>query len=117
MNETGAPKALAVMARHDVEPDPMPEIVFGRSALADAFGVLSAPCQLVTGWYVLEPRTEAIISHCGVVTERVTEPGIQFSNTCGRSIIQVSTAQAALQIEHANVLDSVGNPIVVSAVM
>ena len=117
MSKPGAPKPVPGMGREDGAPNPMPEIILARSQVADTLCMVTAPLQLLTGWYVVEPRTEIIVAHFGVVSERVAVPGLHWGNSCGRQIYSVSTAQSSLQINNANVLDSQGNPIVVSAVV
>lgn len=96
------------LASLDVKPRPL---------VADVAGVLACPITCLTAWWCLEPRTEAIVLHCGELTGKVKESGIQFTNPCGREIRTISTAQVSLELQKSKVTDSAGNPILVSAVV
>jgi len=75
------------------------------------------PLSAIGSCWVLEPRTEALVLNCGVLTERYTTPGIHVSNCWGRQILLISTAQVSQDLETLKITDSAGNPIVVSAVL
>jgi len=57
------------------------------------------------------------VLNCGVLTDKVSEPGVHFHNPVGREIRQISTAQISVDLVQQKITDSTGNPILVSAVV
>ena len=55
--------------------------------------------------------------NCGVLTAKVSEPGCHIHNPVGREIRQISTAQISEDIVQQKIIDSTGNPLIVSAVL
>jgi len=68
-------------------------------------------------WWVLEPRTEALVLHFGQLTEKHDTPGCHFSNCIGREIRMISVAQLSNDLPTQKITDVSGNPILVSAVI
>jgi len=97
---------------HDID-----NIKFGVSPVASAMGIICCPFTVPLSMWILEPRHEALVLNCGVLTETHSEPGIHCSNCWGREILMISTAQISKDLATLKITDSTGNPIIVSAVV
>jgi hypothetical protein len=53
------------------------------SMVASVIGVLTFPITIPCSLWVLEPKTDALVFHYGVLTEVHTTEGIKFSNCWG----------------------------------
>jgi len=79
--------------------------------------ILCAPFSFIGGFYTQEPKTESVITHCGVVTEIVSTEGCHWSNPCYQNRRVISTAQNTFDLSRQEITDLHGNPMVVSAVL
>jgi regulator of protease activity HflC (stomatin/prohibitin superfamily) len=79
--------------------------------------MITLPITFCMSFWVLEPRTEALVLNYGVLTEKHSTPGIHNSNCWGREIKMISTAQVSEDLASLKITDSSGNPIIVSAVV
>jgi regulator of protease activity HflC (stomatin/prohibitin superfamily) len=124
MNHSNAPVTAANMDRTlkvDVETpisvNTVADQEVGVSIPALIGGCLAFPCTLMSSCWVLQPNTEAVIVNCGVYTGHVTEPGCHISNSCGREIRIIGTANISYDLPSQKITDSTGNPLIVSAVI
>lgn len=69
------------------------------------------------GWTVLAPNEEVAITHCGVVTGHISEPGCHKVACFGYGERRVSTKLQAVDLPATKILDSTGSPILVSAIV
>ena len=99
------------------EVEPMRNIEFGSSQLANSLGCCCCPVAYGCGFWELKPRHEALIFHFSVLTGKEVEPGCHGGNCCGRDIKQISTAQVSHDLKAQRIIDSAGNPLIVSAVL
>merc|ERR1711907_3567 len=78
-----------------------------------------APLIAVTGCgcYTVDAKTEAAVMHMGQPTEMQKQPGLHFGHPCGREIRYVSTKQRTMELPTSKIADSVGNPVMVSAIL
>lgn len=95
----------------DSRPDP------GSSPLAMVLGLLCCPVTALCSWYTLDQNQEAVILSYGRYAETVREPGMNFSNMWGRTIRTISTKQQSIELPKTTVVDSNGNPLIISAVI
>ena len=92
-------------------------VEISTSGVANVFGLVCFPLTLLNSWWVLNPREEAVVINCGVLTDRVMEPGCHFNNCFGREIRTVSVTQQAKDLMTQKITDLSGNPILISAVL
>jgi len=114
MGET-APIVAQEMVRDNVED--FREVSVGTSQLANILQIACCPLAFVQGWWILQPREEAISLHFGQLTGRYTNPGCQYTNPCGLELRRISVAQISTLLNTQRVLDKSGNPVVVSAII
>ena len=95
----------------DTVPEP------GPSALATILGIACCPFTILGSWYTLDQNEEAVVLSYGRYSETVREPGMNFSNMWGRSIRKISTKQQSIELPKTTVVDSNGNPLIISAVI
>lgn len=93
------------------------DVAVSRSQVADVLGIMCCPLTIVNSCWVLNPREEAVVINCGVLTDRVTEPGCHFNNCFGREIRTINTSQQAKDLMTQKITDVSGNPILISAVL
>ena len=87
------------------------------STLSCCLSTVFCPCTFC-GWIKqVNEKEEYVLLNWGEYAGRLTEPGLNFVNPCGISMIRVSTKQIIINIDTAKVLDLRGNPIVVSGVL
>ena len=96
----------------DVKVGPIPGVVYCLSALP-----IMWPFQLMSGWVCLNPNEAVAITHCGEVTSLKTRPGCYPVLCAGSEHRRVSTKQTAANLEAIKVVDAVGAPVMVSAIM
>lgn len=87
------------------------------SMVALVGGCLVFPLTFAMSWWVLNPREEAVVINCGKLDSHVAEPGCHFHNCVGREIRMLSTAQISYDLTNQRVTDSIGNPVIISAVI
>jgi regulator of protease activity HflC (stomatin/prohibitin superfamily) len=82
------------------------------------FLLLLLPFLLYTlgGFFVLQPRTQAVVLRFGKVIGTVTEPGIHFAFPLGRRILRVTSSVVSLDLPKTTVLEAHGSPIEVSGI-
>uniref|UniRef100_A0A7S3LK89 Band 7 domain-containing protein n=1 Tax=Aplanochytrium stocchinoi TaxID=215587 RepID=A0A7S3LK89_9STRA len=106
-----------VTPRAEIPSDQLKEIYTGTSPIANVLGVACFPFTAIGSCYTIEPRTEAIITNFGVLTEVVSEPGCHWHNCWGREMLKMSTAELIADLGNQKIIDARGNPIIVSAVI
>mmetsp|Transcript_130599 Transcript_130599/g.194536 ORF Transcript_130599/g.194536 Transcript_130599/m.194536 type:complete len:286 (+) Transcript_130599:34-891(+) len=89
----------------------------GPSPLAMVLGLACFPFTLLGSWYTLNQNEEAVVLSYGRYSETVQDPGINFSNMWGREIRKISTKQQSIELPKTTVVDSNGNPLIISAVI
>jgi len=71
----------------------------------------------LSGFFTLEPGIEAVHLSFGNYVQTITEPGIHFVQTIGRTLRKVSVRQVTHDIPISTVVEATGNPVLVSAVL
>jgi len=67
-------------------------------------------------FFTVAPQEEALILFWGRVTSIKKKPGIYYFNPIGRTMVKVSTKTETIDIKKTTVVDSNGNPIIVSGI-
>jgi regulator of protease activity HflC (stomatin/prohibitin superfamily) len=82
------------------------------------FLLLLLPFLLYTlrGFFVLPPRTQAVLLRFGKYLGTVTEPGIHFVFPLGRRILRVTSSVISIDLPKTTVLEAHGSPIEVSGI-
>jgi regulator of protease activity HflC (stomatin/prohibitin superfamily) len=93
------------------------EVEQQQSFCALALGCLTFPITIPCSLWVLPPKHDALVFNFGVLTEIHRQEGIHCSNCWGREISMISTADISVDLPTQKITDSIGNPIVVSAVV
>jgi len=75
------------------------------------------PLQLLTGWTCVNPNETVAISHCGLVTKVLDEPGCYPIVMAGKEERRVSTKETAVHIDSQKIVDATGTPVMVSAII
>jgi len=75
------------------------------------------PLQLLAGWLCVSPNEAVAITHCGKVTDLKTTPGCHAVPVCGQELRRVSVKQTARDLKEIRVVDAVGAPVIVSAIL
>lgn len=75
------------------------------------------PCQWCCAPYTVQEQEEAIVLQWGKFYAHRTTPGLWCDNPYGRSIITVSTRQVSIDLKDLKVVDSRGNPLLISGVV
>eukprot|EP00658_Telonema_sp_P-2_P044337 TRINITY_DN321_c0_g1_i9.p1 TRINITY_DN321_c0_g1~~TRINITY_DN321_c0_g1_i9.p1 ORF type:complete len:290 (-),score=76.44 TRINITY_DN321_c0_g1_i9:329-1198(-) len=98
---------------------PVEDVSFGPIPCISILGTAVCPCWWLcgTGCFCLEPREEAALMHCGVLTSMEKEPGCHCTVPCGFEMRSISTKQCVCELPSQKVADGNGNPINVSAVL
>jgi regulator of protease activity HflC (stomatin/prohibitin superfamily) len=71
---------------------------------------------LLGGFFVLQPRTQAVVLRFGRVVETVTEAGIHFAFPLGRRIVRITSSVVSVDLPRTTVLEAHGSPIEVSGI-
>ncbi|MCL2450603.1 MAG: SPFH domain-containing protein [Polyangiaceae bacterium] len=100
---------------HDSAPDGTTLVVI---AALVPFLLLLLPflLYLLGGFFILQPRTQAVILRFGKVVETVTDPGIHFAFPLGRRIMRVTSSVVSIDLPKTTVLEAHGSPIEVSGI-
>jgi len=94
----------------DNEPAP------GSNSLARILGVVGFPATLLCSWFLLQPNESAVLTSFGNYADSLSTPGCHFYNCWGLQMRKVSTKQISVELQKTTVLDSNGNPLIISAV-
>jgi len=81
MGDFSSAPVSATMGR-DEHPHTMETIELTHSPLAICCGLLVCPATVLMSWWVLEPRTEALVLHFGQLTEKHESPGWCVFSLC-----------------------------------
>lgn len=80
-------------------------------------GTLVFPPLLLWGFFVVSPREEIVVLRFGKHIATVRERGMRWIHPVGRELRRVSTRDTTLHIPVSTVVDKLGNPIQISAVV
>src|SRR3990167_6106974 len=94
----------------DKQPSP------GASALASVLCIACLPFSVLGSWFQVRPNENAVILSYGSYADTITEPGCHFYNMWGRELLTISTKQTSVELPKTTVVDSNGNPLIISAV-
>jgi len=84
---------------------------------AKILSALFFPLDLLTGWVMVQPNEVVAVSHLGSVTSVHRMAGC-FKVPCfGKETLTVSIKQQSLELHKTKVVDAVGAPVMVSAVL
>jgi regulator of protease activity HflC (stomatin/prohibitin superfamily) len=99
-------------------PESTPELAPIVAAALVPFLMLLLPLLLYTlsGFFVLQPRTQGVLLRFGRYVTTLTEPGIHFAFPLGRRILRVTSAVVSLDLPKTTVLEAQGSPIEVSGI-
>ena len=89
----------------------------GDSGLATVLGIACFPFTLLGSWFTVNQNEEVVILSYGSYAETIREPGMKFANMWGREIRKISTKQQSIELPKTTVVDSNGNPLIISAVI
>jgi regulator of protease activity HflC (stomatin/prohibitin superfamily) len=68
------------------------------------------------GFFVVQPRTQAVVLKFGKVRRTITEEGVHYVFPFGRSVQRVTSSVIALNLPKMMVLEASGSPIEVSGI-
>ena len=107
-----------------LEPDPKINTMFpgtwGAPTLANLFALTLSPIYFTlqcAGCFTLKEKEQAAVLYFGKYTGTVSEPGVHFLNPFCMEMRTVSTAMRTMDMKNLKVVDSRGNPVIVSAVV
>lgn len=89
----------------------------GASLLADVLGLACFPFTALMSWISVDTNEEIIILSFGKYAETARQPGLHFSNCFGRETFRCSTKKRSIELPKTTVIDSNGNPLIISAVV
>mmetsp|Transcript_8449 Transcript_8449/g.35301 ORF Transcript_8449/g.35301 Transcript_8449/m.35301 type:complete len:298 (+) Transcript_8449:76-969(+) len=89
----------------------------GPTDFAQLLSLLCFPFTIFGSWYCVKPSEEAVVLSFGKYAETAREPGIHFSTMWGRQMFKCSTKKASVELPKTTVIDSNGNPLIISAVV
>lgn len=103
----------------DLQPDhpTLNRMLLCPHPLSNCLGICCCPLTLMCSCHQLNPKEQAAIVYWGKYKGTIVEPGLYYLNSFGLSMRRVSTAQRTMHLEKVKVLDSRGNPIIVSGVV
>lgn len=87
------------------------------SPLVLAFLVFFLLFFFLPGLFILRPRQEAVILRWGKFVGVIRGEGIRWSQPWGRTILKVSTQDQTFELHKATVVEAIGNPIEISAIV
>jgi len=67
--------------------------------------------------YTLQEREEAVILRWGRYETTVVDPGIHFSNCCGRGMIRVLKTKKTIDLPREKIVDGNGTPLIISGIV
>jgi regulator of protease activity HflC (stomatin/prohibitin superfamily) len=119
---------IAVLGGHvdDVPSSPMqrpvtdaaePRKGSGAGCLACVAGLAVCPLTFLSSYFCLKPQESVVILRCGEYERTVSEPGLHWSNCCGREMMRISLKLVSLELPRTAVADASGCPLVVSAIV
>jgi len=76
-----------------------------------------APCICSGSWMQLNEKQEAVVLQFGKYSRTVKNPGIRWINCCGANVTKISTAIHSAEVPSQKIVDSMGNPLVVGAII
>jgi len=80
-------------------------------------GCLCCPITFLGSWYTVQQNEEVVILNFGKYIEVVNDPGLHFSNLCGRELIPISKAKQSTELPVTKVIDKNGNPVMISGIV
>jgi len=86
------------------------------ASLLGLTALLGCPC-LPCGIRQLDVSQKAAVLYWGEYIGTLHKPGLYWLNPCGLQLWRISTKQQTLQLKDMKVLDSRGNPVVVSGIV
>mmetsp|Transcript_9218 Transcript_9218/g.12883 ORF Transcript_9218/g.12883 Transcript_9218/m.12883 type:complete len:301 (-) Transcript_9218:60-962(-) len=89
----------------------------GASLLADVLGLACFPFTALMSWISVDTNEEVIVLSFGKYAETARQPGLHFSNCFGRETYRCSTKKRSIELPKTTVIDSNGNPLIISAVV
>lgn len=107
--EYAAAPAVGAMDVKDAE-----MVSFPCLAIIGSIPHILCPCSC---FYQLDANESAVLMHCGQLTGIEDDAGCHCALPAGREIRKISMKQRCLDLPDTKVVDRVGNPVVVSAVI
>lgn len=107
----------------DLEPDPVVDTsvpgCLNVSLMATFASVACFPVSILTcmGCFTMQERTHGAVLYFGKYVGSVQNPGIHFLPPIGRELRQIKTSTRTMNLKGLKVVDSRGNPVMVSAVV
>eukprot|EP00011_Vannellida_sp_DIVA3-517-6-12_P001570 CAMPEP_0114628078 /NCGR_PEP_ID=MMETSP0168-20121206/12630_1 /TAXON_ID=95228 ORGANISM="Vannella sp., Strain DIVA3 517/6/12" /NCGR_SAMPLE_ID=MMETSP0168 /ASSEMBLY_ACC=CAM_ASM_000044 /LENGTH=306 /DNA_ID=CAMNT_0001839439 /DNA_START=24 /DNA_END=941 /DNA_ORIENTATION=- len=89
----------------------------GSSPLASVLGLACFPFTALLSWMSVDTNEEIIVLSFGQYAETARDPGLHFSNCFGREVYRCSTKKRSIELPKTTVIDSNGNPLIISAVI
>lgn len=89
----------------------------GPTPFASLLSFACFPFTILGSWYTIRPNEEAVVLSFGKYSETAREPGIHFSTMWGRQLCKCSTKKKSIELPKTTVIDSNGNPLIISAVI
>jgi len=87
------------------------------SLLLDAVAAIFLPLTFCTGCITVNEKEEVIVQRFGEYKKTITEPGLHWCFPNQLQINHISTKLNTLDLKNVKIIDSVGNPINVSAIV
>jgi len=111
----GARPALMVPAENPVQDVEIGEVPMAAIAMS----VMCLPLLPFTGcgFYTVDAKSEAAILHMGVLTEMQGKSGLHCAIPCGMAIERISVKQCTVDLPSSKIVDGIGNPVQVSAIL
>lgn len=112
------PKKMDRSESGDPIADDVPEVKIGQiPCVAAALSCITLNSLGLGGWLCIGPNEAVTVKHCGVITSLKTEPGCHMVPACGMEERRVSLKQTARDLPQMKVVDTVGSPVMVSAII
>jgi len=87
------------------------------SIVLDAISVIFLPISFCSGCVTVNEKEDVIVQRFGEYKKTITEPGLHWCFPNQLNISHVSTKLNTLDLKNVKIIDSIGNPINVSAIV
>jgi len=87
------------------------------SSLAEVLCIACFPFSILGSWIAVNQSEEIVMMNYGKYTGTIRDPGIHWANQWGRQALRISTKQRSIELPKTTVVDSNGNPLIISAVI
>jgi len=101
----------------DISDQEIKEKTGNPSLMSWVLGCLCCPITFLASWYTVQQNQEVVILNFGKLIDVVSEPGLHFSNCCGRELLPISKAKQTTELPVTKVIDKNGNPVMISGIV